>query len=255
MKIKVVSINVFIGGRIWDNLIGFIKTEQPDILLTQETFNSQNDKLLNYYRTFEEIKKLGWRSTAFEEVFLLEDENGKNPEGNAVFTKFDIKTSRNIYLNPGNYLASYQDLPENWPNLPRAAQYCEISAGNTLLHVVNVQGVWDLAGDNPSPARHKMIDILNDTTKDLDNVILAGDTNANINNPVLKRLEPQLKPVFDDRLKSTFNMRRKTNPGYAAAAVDLMYVSPKIKVVSKNVPNIDISDHLPLIVELEIPSS
>ena len=252
MRIKVVSINVYVGGRIWHNLVDFIKSENPDILLLQEVFNGNNKSLPNYYRTYEEFKNLGFKSSAFEQAFVYEDENGLNPEGNAVFSNFEIISSEMFALNDAGFADSYKDIPENWPHLPRIAQLCKINVSEAEVNLVNVQGVWDLAGDDPSEARQKMISAILEKTNGLNNVIIAGDTNANINNPVLRNLEAVYKPVFGSDLKSTFNMKQKTNPGYATAAVDLMFVSPGIKVVAKEVPQVDISDHLPLVVELEI---
>jgi endonuclease/exonuclease/phosphatase family metal-dependent hydrolase len=112
--------------------------------------------------------------------------------------------------------------------------------------------VWDLDGDNPSPARRTMVERTLAAIKDKPNILLAGDTNATINNLLLRDIEKQLTSVFGHELRSTFNMRRKDRPGYAAAAVDHMYVSPNISVTSKSCPDIDISDHLPLSATLEI---
>jgi endonuclease/exonuclease/phosphatase family metal-dependent hydrolase len=56
--------------------------------------------------------------------------------------------------------------------------------------------------------------------------------------------------VFGEELKTTFNMKHKDNPGYATAAVDMMFISPDIKVSEKACPEVDVSDHLPLVVQL-----
>ena len=253
MKIKVVSINVYLGGRLWDNLTEFIIKEKPDVLLLQEVFNSSDENLPEYYRTFNELKKLGYAFGSFEIAFIYDDDNGFNPEGNAVLSIFPINSSEKFLLIDGDFKQNYKDIPENWPNLPRIAQHCRILAKQQEINVINVQGIWDLAGDNPSENRQKMINRIIEKTKGLKNVIIAGDTNANINNPVLNDLAKLYKAVFGKELTSTFNMKRKTNPGYATAAVDLMFVSNEINVISKKVPQVDISDHLPIVVELELP--
>lgn len=253
MRIKLISINVYVGGKIWDNLVNFIKSEDPDILLLQEVFNGTNPTLPKNYRTYQEFKKLGFMSSSFEQAFIYEDERGLTPEGNAIFSKFEIADSKMYFLNPSDFAQCYKDIPENWPVLPRIAQQCEIIHEDQKINVVNVQGIWDLAGDNPSEAREKMISLILENTRDLKNVIIAGDTNANINNPVLNMLEEVYQPVFGAELKSTFNMLHKTNPGYATAAVDLMFISKDVQIISKAVPQVDVSDHLPVVVELELP--
>lgn len=82
-------------------------------------------------------------------------------------------------------------------------------------------------------------------------VILAGDTNAKPTNQAMRNLEKHFVSVFGDELTTTFNMKRKTNPGYATAAVDLMYISPDLEVIQKACLDVDVSDHLPLVVTLQ----
>ena len=58
--------------------------------------------------------------------------------------------------------------------------------------------------------------------------------------------------MFKDELKTTFNMKRKTDPGYAAAVVDMIFISKNIEVISHDCPQVDISDHLPLVCKFNI---
>ena len=115
--------------------------------------------------------------------------------------------------------------------------------------------MYDLDGDNFSEARRKMSDTIIKNIQGKDNVILAGDTNAKPTNKAMRAVEDHLTNVFGNDLTTTFNMRRKENPGYATAVVDLMYVSPNIRILDKVCPAVDISDHLPLIATFEITSN
>ena len=36
MKIKVITLNVWHGGRLWDELMAFLKSEDADVLILQE---------------------------------------------------------------------------------------------------------------------------------------------------------------------------------------------------------------------------
>lgn len=58
--------------------------------------------------------------------------------------------------------------------------------------------------------------------------------------------------VFNDQITSSFNMRHKANPGYASAVVDMLFTSSDVKIVSKSVPEDDVSDHKPLLATIEI---
>ena len=97
-----------------------------------------------------------------------------------------------------------------------------------------------------------MAKVILEQTKGYKNVIIAGDTNATPNNQAIKDLESKFTNVFKGELTTTFNMKHKTLPGYATAVVDAIFVSPNINVTSHYCPNIDVSDHLPLVAELNI---
>jgi endonuclease/exonuclease/phosphatase family metal-dependent hydrolase len=68
----------------------------------------------------------------------------------------------------------------------------------------------------------------------------------------MRQVGQHLTSVFGDSLKTTFNISRKDNPGYATAAVDMMFVSSDIEVIEKACPAVDVSDHLPLVVQLRL---
>ncbi|OGK08907.1 hypothetical protein A2767_06185 [Candidatus Roizmanbacteria bacterium RIFCSPHIGHO2_01_FULL_35_10] len=101
--------------------------------------------------------------------------------------------------------------------------------------------------------------------KDKENVILAGDTNVLPNTETINNLEKYLKNVFKDELTTTFNMKIKTPfvkeahyfseehlKGFAKAVVDMIFVSPNLKVVEHYQPKVDVSDHYPLAIVLEV---
>ena len=111
---------------------------------------------------------------------------------------------------------------------------------------------WDLNGDNFSEQRRRMSNVIIAESAGKPNVLLAGDTNAKPTNQAMRNVELHLKSVFGNRLTTSFNMRRKDNPGYATAVVDLMYVSPTVRIVSYDCPDVDISDHLPLIATVRL---
>jgi endonuclease/exonuclease/phosphatase family metal-dependent hydrolase len=68
------------------------------------------------------------------------------------------------------------------------------------------------------------------------------------------KLEERLVNVFKDERVASFNPKQKdfVTTGYAYAVVDMVFVSPNIKVLSHIQPDVDVSDHMPQVVELEI---
>lgn len=253
MTIKVISLNAWHGGRFMAQIIDFLKAESADIVLIQEAYESeftQEDR----FRTVTTLQAaLDYAHADFAQAFIQDDPIGLLPQGNAILTNFPI-TARKQYALSESTLESYPDEPEYWPIEPRILQYVELESPAGYLSIFNIHGVWDLDGDNFSEQRQHMRDVILEATANRKNVILGGDSNAKASNQALQGLEPQLKSVFGTELTTTFNMRQKTNPGYATAAVDILFTSPDVQVLSKACPDVDLSDHLPLIAELKFDS-
>lgn len=252
MNIKVISVNIW-HSYMLPATLEFLKAQNADIVLAQEVSNSGDAALTENFRAAEHLRAaLDMPYMDFAATALFQYEPAKVDEGLLLLSRFPIKTSSSHYLY-GTYREVNPADPTEWPKMPRSLQHVTLDVQGTELNVFNLQGVWDLDGDNYSEQRRTMSQVIIEQTHGQPNVILAGDTNAKPTNLAMKNLEAHLKPVFGDELTSTFNMRRKSNPGYATAAVDLMYVSPNLQVLAKSCPDIDISDHLPLVVELNIP--
>jgi endonuclease/exonuclease/phosphatase family metal-dependent hydrolase len=251
MLVKVLSLNLWQGGKLFPAIIDFLKTEKPDILLCQEVYNAPGARPENH-RSVEVIQQhLAFPYYDFEPMFIDVEEDRVDC-GLAVFSKYPV-ADRHITFFIGEYSERVESNAEAWATSPRMLQHVVLDTPGGQLNVFNMHGVWDLDGDNFSERRRKMRDTLLQAVKGKSNVILAGDSNAKPTNPAMQALEKPLQSVFGAELTSTFNMRRKDNPGYATAAVDLMYVSPSIRVLDKSCPDVDISDHLPITATLVIP--
>lgn len=252
MTVRTVSLNIW-HGQTLPLVIDFLRSEKADIVLLQEVYNSDIAGINERYRTFQILQnELGYQHSAFALAYHEKIDSGDLiPHGNAVFANWPIKSNKAILMTKST-LDCYREIPEHWPILPALLQHATIEVDDGELNVFNMHGVWDLDGDNFSNRRRQMRDVILAVVKGRPNVILAGDSNAKPTNQAMQDLASVLRPVFNEELKSTFNMRHKDNPGYATAAVDLMYVSPNIEVVARAVPNVDVSDHLPLVVTLRI---
>lgn len=66
-------------------------------------------------------------------------------------------------------------------------------------------------------------------------------------------LEEHLVNVFkQDNRVTSFNMRHKTNPGYAVAVVDMLFVSSSLVVLEHRQCDENVSDHLALTATIEV---
>lgn len=234
-------------------LIEFIRRTDADILLLQEVHSSGDRSLEPRLRTmqyFTEVLNYTFSSFAPQYRDFDDTTDGSSYSGNAIFSRLPIlDTKLHYYRLP--YSETYRDSPATAPDCPDMLQQCSIRCDAGELNVFNLHGPVDLVGERYSESRKMMSDAIIANTQGLHRVILGGDTNAKPVNKAFTRIT-HLESVFGDELKTTFNMKRKTLPGYATAAVDMLWLSPDITVISKDCPDIAVSDHLPLVISISI---
>lgn len=246
---------MWFGGLLQDNVVSFLESQDADILLLQEVFNGEDPSLAAQHRSMQVLSErlqLPYQHFA-PEYRDFDQTDGRAEVGNAIFSKFPITNSSITAFIP--YTEDYRDVEGNTHNCPYNLQHVAANTPVGELNVFNMHGVWDLDGDNFSPLRQKMSNIVVEAIRGKNNVVLAGDTNAKPTNKAIKAIEEHLTSVFKDELTTTFNMKHKDNPGYATAAVDMMFVSPNIEILERNCPDVDISDHLPITARLAIPDA
>ena len=165
--------------------------------------------------------------------------------GNAILTHFPMRLVRADKL-PG--------LP-NMPHLePRGALWAAVDVDGTEIQVFNTH-----LGLRMNERRVQADALLNANWLShpdcRERVILCGDFNALPSSPVCLRLRGRLR---DAQIELNNHRPRKTWFGrYPWARIDHVFVDPGILVVKIDVPNTELtrvaSDHLPLIVEVQLP--
>ncbi len=252
MELKVLVLNLWNGGELFEAALSFIKQADADVVMLQEVYDGREPTLPKKFRSLSILRKqLGYLAHDYAPEFIDNRQEGRIPQGNAIFSKFPIIESQTIFFDrPLD--ENYVGLPENFPTISRNLQGVLLDTSAGKVHVFNFHGVWDLNGEDFTEARKNMSKVIVKSVTGKQKVILAGDTNVKPTNPAILNIEKQLKSVFGNTLPTTFNMRRKDNPGYASAAVDMIFVSNDIKVVAKDCPDLDVSDHLPLIATLQL---
>jgi endonuclease/exonuclease/phosphatase family metal-dependent hydrolase len=255
MRIKVITLNLWFGGELFDGVLDFLKQQDADVVLLQEVYNGEDPALKRQFRSMQVLKaELSYPYQDFIADYRDFDRtDGKAQRGNAILSRFPLVSHPPIFFG-SPYSETYRDILGHYSqDCPRDVQHVVLGTPAGEVNVFNIHGAWDLDGDNYGEQRQAMSEAVIGAIKGRPNVILAGDTNAKPTNRAIIEIEEYLKSVFGKaELVSTFNMRRKDNPGYATAAVDMILVSPYIKVVTRDCPDIDISDHLPLVATLEL---
>lgn len=252
MKIKFITLNVWLGGILFEAILDFLKNEKPDILVCQEVYDGKDPSLERRFRSFDLLKqKLQFTNATFASAFQQNIEGaGKVASGNAIFSNFPIVPIKTTFYDVP-YNPDFAKPPSDFSYTPRNLQQAVLTANGIQLNVFNTQGIWGFDGKD-TERRLKMGETIAREVKGEENVVLAGDFNMDPEAKAMAKVEKHLKNVFKNELKTSFNMKRKTNPGYATAVVDMVFVSKKIEVLEHYCPQADVSDHLPLVCRLEI---
>jgi endonuclease/exonuclease/phosphatase family metal-dependent hydrolase len=252
MELKIVCLNLWQGGILMPGIVTFLKNQNADILLLQEVYAATDPELPEQYRSLQVLgQELHYPHSDFAPAMMDIVPEGKVESGNAILSKFPIIESSSTFFDEQYRERNAHD-PNEFSTTPRNLQHVIINANGTDLNVFNFQGVWDMDGDNFSTQRRNMSEVIIEQVSNKSHVILAGDTNAKPTNKAIIAIEEYLTNIFGHELVTSFNMRRKDNPGYATACVDMIFVSSDMSVTDHSCPDIDISDHLPLIATIKI---
>ncbi|MDZ4228580.1 MAG: endonuclease/exonuclease/phosphatase family protein [Candidatus Levybacteria bacterium] len=256
MKIKLITLNLFQGGLYFKNIKNFLEKEKPDILCLQEVFDSHDKSAKENLRSIDILKRLLPSYYYHFAPELLSVNNGiEAPLGNAIFSKFLItKTNTIFYDIPyGKYNAYLKNDNKYDPSMePKNLEYVQVDLGKASINIFNTHGIWGQHG-NDTKRRLQMGQVIINQIKGKENVILAGDFNLFPNTQTVKNIEKHLKNVFANELKTTFNIKLKLQPGnYGRAVVDMIFLSKNIRILKKYCPDVNVSDHFPLICNIEL---
>lgn len=255
MTIKFACLNLWWGGNLMDGILDFLESTDADIIALQEVFeNTEDPTLPGRYRSIQTIQdRLHYPHSDFAPAMLDVYPEAEVLNGNAVLSRFPVKDRKVTFFDTPFERRDGLDVSA-FPTTPRNLQHLTLHTDSGDINLFNFQGVWDMDGDNFSEQRKKMSDTIIRETAGKQRVIVAGDTNARPTNLAMRALETEahLTNIFGETLKTTFNMRRKDDLGYASSVVDLIYISHDVKPVAYACHDVDISDHLPLTATFEI---
>lgn len=241
MRIKFVDLNIWYGGNLFNEAVKFLQEEDADIITLQEVTD----------KNFEDLrKKLSYKYFYWEPSLIHPTKAGDIPIGNVIFSKYPItSTKTTFYDRPLSKIVLFN--PKTGHLIPRNLLHAEIDVNSTTLNVFTTHGVWG-RDDRDNSQRTKMVKIAVNKIQRLKNVILAGDFNVDQKTQAIALIEDSLKNVFKNELITSFNLNWKKEQGFATSVVDFIFVSSNIKVLDHHMPEVNISDHMPLVATLEL---
>lgn len=251
MRIKILHWNIWYQEKA-ENIIKVVKQINPDILCFQEVtigskFNNKKDvakfiaKELGYNYNFSEAHKY---------EFPITPKGESNYGGNAIFSRFPIvKNSNFSIINP-------QDLSD----LPYERRTCAVSEikinTNKQIKVATSHASYNnkfIENREKIIEIQKLVNFFKQNNKDL---IFSADLNITPNSRSVKLIEKVLKHCGPSYEEPTWTTKAFDFMGFKEYKlnwrVDYVFATEDIKVISSNIVKTEYSDHLPIILEIEI---
>ncbi|KKQ89576.1 MAG: hypothetical protein UT12_C0011G0032 [Candidatus Curtissbacteria bacterium GW2011_GWC2_38_9] len=256
--LKFIQINIY-KGKYFEALLDFLKKQDADVITMQEVtvggFNLTDDKSVNLFEILKEKLKLN--GVYYGDLKLTG--SADSSFGNAVLTKFEIKKSRVITLKKFRPVSLEElDGASAFEIRPKISRHMlDVLVGSPIggLHVLSVHGAWTAPPqDTPENLRQAelikyYLKLLN---KDDQPFVLGGDLNVTPNTKVINMINSVANNLM---INSPFEYT--THPKIHKIVprkflVDYIFSSKHFKVFSLNVPEVTVSDHSPVVAELEL---
>lgn len=172
--------------------------------------------------------------------------------GGYIKTKFKIIQKSNIFVQ-----RSLQVKVTDWSKWPKnqskAVQMVDLQLSNSKkLRVLNYHGIWTkekIGNDETLKACRKILKLAREVNY---STIIAGDFNLFPNTPSMQVFYDDFINLVDKYDISTTRPKSNELSHLKRNVVDYILVSKDIKVNSFAVLDLDVSDHLPLILDFEI---
>lgn len=242
MKITVLQWNIWIHEKA-DNVLEQLQEIDADILCLQEL---TQDSEFNPGRDLPaEIAQLGYES--FYQQTLAKP---TFRQGNGIFSKFPITASRHVHVQK---TSSGKD---NYSNEDRLYLEAKLNINDHRLTVGTTHLSYS-PGFTFSPAKEQEADKLVKAVKANDaSFILTGDLNALPDSTTIAKLEKVLTPAGPDYTKPTWTTKPFEYKDFVAKdlnwRLDYVFTTPDIKVLYSKILKTDYSDHLPILVKIDL---
>jgi len=248
---KLISLNIW-AGKEFDNLIQFISSqaEDTDMFCFQEVFDTPTgiENIDEYYRAnlFDELAKslpnhMGYFAPAQEGHGFNGPVDFPIAWGLAMFIKksIEIKDIGEIFIKGFKNSKGIDNT-----TIPRNLQYAIVLDNEIEYNITHFHGLWNGKGKTDTDERIEQSKKIKEFLKDKKRIVLCGDFNLLPDTESLKILEDGLINLI--KLKDIKSTRSKLYEKPDKFA-DYTLISKDINIDNFKVPEVEVSDHLPMI--------
>lgn len=260
---KLVCLNIW-GGRVYKPLLEFLKTNSDvDIFCFQEVAQSEISTFSSGTKTDinNDLLKILKNYTAFLATPFLKGYDLKKMVdfdiaiGQAIFVKKGLKvlSSETIVVYGNKEFAVMGEIKrekKKYLEIPRNMQIITIKVNSKKVLIGNMHGFWMPISKKDSPHRikqskkvKKIFDLFTGPR------ILCGDFNLHPETKSMKILEQNLKNlIVEYGITTTRSRHHKRKEKFA----DYIMVSDEVGVNKFGTMNVNVSDHLPLMLDFSV---
>lgn len=260
-RMKILSLNIW-GGREYSQLINYLGklSGDVDVFCFQEVFDTKDHVLYSHdvrANIWEELSKifLDYHKFYYPVMAGFDD---KGPVDFNLTTGLGIFAKRSLEIvDEGDYFTyrrRFAPILLDEKDQPNNVQYVEIVLGAKRLQVYNFHGAWFPGDKLDTPERIEQSEVLlGFMSRKFGAKVLCGDFNLMPETESVKLIEEKLVNLIRSfkirTTRSHLNPYRGTE--FEQAFADYVFVSNDLNVIDFNVPEANISDHLPMILEFE----
>jgi endonuclease/exonuclease/phosphatase family metal-dependent hydrolase len=254
---KIVSLNIGIRIDNAKNVVKYFKKINADIVCLQEVVRPLEPNVLSKYRSEEVIRESlkkdypyyffapEWVANKFlKDNKLDKDFQGMVEQGKLIMSKYPIIHGYNYFYHKDYEFDCDRTNFYKGDDHGRALQICDINVDGITIQIANVHGCYSSDKLDTEKSLLQSNFILEKIKQRQIPTILLGDFNVLPETKSLSIIEKEYK-----NLNKTFNI---SNTRPKEQEIDYIFSSGEFSVNDLKIDITNISDHYPLIVELEL---
>ncbi len=245
MQLKVLQWNIW-GREKVENVLKLVKRINPDILCFQELM------IGSVYNNGRDVAKIISEKTNFEYNFALAHKAVDDGRilGNGIFSKFKIIENSNFFIAD----------PKNSNDYSSQGRSCAVSKifinSEKDITIATAHSSYNNKFVENEAKLKEIKRLVNFFKNNANKLIFTGDLNITPNSESIRRIEKHLVHCGPDYQKPTWTTKPFLYKGFEEDKLrwrlDYAFATKDIKIVNSKIIKTQYSDHLPILVEIEI---
>jgi endonuclease/exonuclease/phosphatase family metal-dependent hydrolase len=243
MTLKLITYNIW-HGKYLEEVIAFLHQEKPDVVCLQELGTKGRAFKVNDTNILKSLQEALDMEAVYAPMFEKQEENGIWDLGLAILSKGPIEETQMVQYAGGFKLFGVDEIWRyRWPSAILSGVIRGIPIITTHLTVTREAKV--------TPAQLRSASVVKEFIGNYPDMVFCGDMNTLPGSETYKVLADGLTDLTDHQGQT---LHPTIHPvGKLGYHVDYVFAKgKKLKHISTRIPMINASDHLPVVVELEL---